>query len=61
VGSTSTYISLVRNCPLRLVSCGIHNLEVAGGTIDLLLKRQEHDVGVNVIRREGNIQVMVIK
>jgi hypothetical protein len=29
--------------------------------VDLLLKRQEHDVGVNVIRRDGNIQVMVIK
>ena len=39
----------------------IHNLEVAGSTIDLLLNRQEHDVGVNVIRRGGDIQVLVIK
>ena len=35
--------------------------EVAGATIDLLLNRQEHDVGVNVTRRDGDIQVMVIK
>ena len=39
----------------------IHNLEVAGATIDLLLNRQEHDVGVNVTHRDGDIQVMVIK
>jgi glycogen debranching enzyme len=47
--------------PTSLDELRIHNLEVAGATIDLLLKRQEHDVGVNVIRRDGNIQVMVIK
>jgi glycogen debranching enzyme len=47
--------------PASLGELRIHNLEVAGATIDLLLKRQEHDVGVNVIRRDGNIQVMVIK
>jgi glycogen debranching enzyme len=47
--------------PASLGELRIHNLEVAGATVDLLLKRQEQDVGVNVIRRDGNIQVMVIK
>jgi hypothetical protein len=32
----------------------IHNLEVAGGTVDLLLTRHEHDVSVDVLRREGD-------
>jgi len=39
----------------------IHNLEVAGATVDLLLVRHEQDVGVNVLRREGNVQVTVVK
>jgi hypothetical protein len=39
----------------------IHNLEVAGATVDLLLVRHEHDVGVNVLRREGVVQVLVVK
>jgi glycogen debranching enzyme len=47
--------------PASLGELRIHNLEVAGATVDLLLKRQDHDVGVNVIRRDGNIQVMVVK
>lgn len=39
----------------------IHNLEVAGSTIDLLFVRHEHDVGVNVLRREGDIELCVLK
>jgi hypothetical protein len=39
----------------------IHNLEVAGATVDLLLARQEHNVGINVLRREGDVQVLVVK
>src|ERR1019366_4607979 len=46
--------------PASLGELRIHNLEVAGATVDLLLNRQEHDVGVNVVRREGNLQVTVI-
>jgi glycogen debranching enzyme len=47
--------------PASLGELRIHNLEVAGATIDLLLVRQERDVGVNVIRREGDVQVLVVK
>jgi glycogen debranching enzyme len=59
--SSGRYISPARSCPVSLDELRIHNLQVAGATIYLLLKRQEHDVGVNVIRRAGYILVMVIK
>jgi glycogen debranching enzyme len=39
----------------------IHNLEVAGAVVDLQLVRHEHDVGVNVLRREGDVRVTVVK
>jgi glycogen debranching enzyme len=47
--------------PPSLGELRIHNLEVAGGAVDLLLVRYENDVGVNVLRREGNVQVSVVK
>jgi hypothetical protein len=34
---------------------------VAEGTVDLSFVRHERDVGVNVLRREGDVQIMVIK
>jgi glycogen debranching enzyme len=51
-------------CPRLPASLGelrIHNLQVAGATVDLLLVRHEDDVGVNVLRREGNVRVTVVK
>lgn len=45
--------------PASLGELRIHNLEVAGATVDLLLVRHEHDVGVNVLRREGNVEILV--
>jgi glycogen debranching enzyme len=39
----------------------IHNLQVAGGSVDLLVVRHEHDVAVNVLRREGDIEILVVK
>jgi glycogen debranching enzyme len=47
--------------PPSLGELRIHNLEVAAASVDLLFVRHEHDVGVNVLRREGGIQIMVIK
>jgi glycogen debranching enzyme len=47
--------------PASLLELRIHNLEVAGATVDLLLVRHENDVGVNVLRREGDVQVTVVK
>ena len=47
--------------PASLSELRIHNLEVAGASVDLLLVRHEHDVGVNVLRRDGDLQVLVVK
>ena len=47
--------------PASLGELRIHNLEVAGATVDLLLLRHEDDVGVNVLRREGNVEIIVAK
>jgi hypothetical protein len=39
----------------------ITNLEVAGATVDLLLVRRGDDVGVNVLRRAGDLSVVVAR
>jgi glycogen debranching enzyme len=39
----------------------ITKLEVAGATVDLLLVRHGDDVGVNVLRRSGDVAVVVTK
>ncbi len=39
----------------------ISNLAVAGAAVDLLLVRHEGDVGVNVLRLEGDVEVTVAK
>jgi glycogen debranching enzyme len=39
----------------------IHNLEVADAQVDLLLVRHQDDVGVNVLRTDGNVRVIVEK
>jgi glycogen debranching enzyme len=46
--------------PALLGELRIHNLEVAGATVDLLLVRHEHDVGVTVLRRDGDVRIMVV-
>jgi len=38
----------------------IENLVVANGVVDLLCERHPHDVGVSVLRREGNVRVVHI-
>ncbi len=47
--------------PASLGELRVHNLEVAGARLDLHLVRHEQDVGVNVLRREGNVEVLVVK
>jgi glycogen debranching enzyme len=47
--------------PASLGELRIHNLNVGGAAVDLLLVRQEHNVDINVLRREGNVQVLVVK
>jgi glycogen debranching enzyme len=47
--------------PASLGELRIHNLEVAGATVDLLLVRHQHNVSVNVLRREGEVEILVVK
>jgi glycogen debranching enzyme len=39
----------------------ITGLEVGSGRIDLLLENHPHDVGLTVLRREGEVRVVVVK
>jgi len=53
-------VSLTRPfLPASLDEFRIHNLGVGAGTVDLLVVRHEHDVGVTVLHREGDIRVLV--
>jgi glycogen debranching enzyme len=37
----------------------IHNLEVGGAAVDLLLAHRNQELSLDVLRREGNVQVLV--
>jgi glycogen debranching enzyme len=39
----------------------IRNLHVGTGSVDLLLQRHGHDVGINVLRREGPVEIRMVK
>jgi len=39
----------------------IRNLRVGGASVDLLLERHPSDVGINVLRREGVMEIVVVK
>lgn len=38
----------------------ISNMQVGDGLLDLSLRRHTHDVGINVIRKEGDVEIAVI-
>ncbi len=62
INGPDRHVSFTRpQLPASLGELRIHNLEVAGATVDLLLVRHANDVGVNVLRREGDVQVTVVK
>jgi hypothetical protein len=44
-----------------LTELRIHNLDVAGTTLDLHLVRFQNNIGVDVLRRDGDVQVLVTK
>lgn len=46
--------------PASLGELRIHNLQIGDATVDLELVRHEHDVGVNVLRRDGDVQIVVV-
>ena len=37
------------------------NLSIGSATIDLLLTRHPHDVGITVLRREGDVEIVAVK
>jgi glycogen debranching enzyme len=39
----------------------IHNLRVDSASVDLLLRRHGKDVGINVLRREGEVEISMVK
>jgi hypothetical protein len=39
----------------------ISNLSVGGGSLDLLLTRNPYDVGVRVLRRDGDVEIVAVK
>jgi glycogen debranching enzyme len=47
--------------PPFLEDVRIAGLRVGQGTVDLLLARHEQDVGINVLRRKGSVEVVVVK
>ena len=47
--------------PESIDSLEISNLQVGGATVDLLLERHPHDVGVRVMRRSGDVDIITVR
>lgn len=47
--------------PPFLEHIDIKNLRIGGATVDLSLERHDQDVGINVLRREGRVGIVVMK
>jgi glycogen debranching enzyme len=47
--------------PLAVSELRIHNLAIGAGMVDLLVVHREDDLSVEVLRREGDVQVLITK
>jgi hypothetical protein len=47
--------------PPTLREVRIHNLRVGDACVDFLLIRHDRDVGINVPRREGRVEIVMVK
>jgi len=47
--------------PESIESLQIANLQVGDANVDLLLERHAHDVGVTVLRRSGDVEIVAVK
>jgi glycogen debranching enzyme len=47
--------------PSYLESLTIRNLHVGQNTVDLVFRQHNGDVGVNLLRREGDVEIMILK
>jgi glycogen debranching enzyme len=62
INALESQISFTRpQLPPFLGELRIHNLQVAGSSVNLLVARQERDVSVDVLQREGDVQILVVK
>jgi glycogen debranching enzyme len=62
VSGTARQVSFIRTLlPEELAWVRIMNLHVADASVDLLLRRHPHDVGITVLRREGDVEVVAVK
>jgi hypothetical protein len=39
----------------------VSNLRVGGSVVDLQLQRHAHDVGLTVLRRQGDVEIIAFK
>ena len=46
--------------PNFLDAIEIHNLQFAGGSVDLLFRRHTRDVALNILRKDGNVEVLLV-
>lgn len=62
ISAVDSQISFTRpQLPLFLGELRIHNLQVGTSAVDLVIAHQDRDVSVDVLRRDGDVQVLVIK
>jgi len=47
--------------PAAIPELRIMNLRAGSGSVDLLLENHPHDVGLTVLRREGDVRVTAVK
>ena len=57
----SACTSGARGCPPRSMSCASTASSWPAPRVDLLLLRHDHDVGVTVVGRDGEVEVLVVK
>ena len=62
IDASARRLSLVRAAlPEGLDWVRLTNLSIADAQVDLLLTRHTQDVGVNVLRREGELEIVAVK
>jgi glycogen debranching enzyme len=62
VDGCNSEIALTRPVlPASIPVLRLTGLPVGNGSVDLLLENQPHDVGVTVLRRDGDVRVTVVK
>ena len=47
--------------PEGLAEVRIQNLQIGDASLDLDLVRHEDNVGINVLRREGQVEILMVK